>query len=138
MWRASGGAIYNTNYHLVWTTKHRRRVLHPPASETLTKAIVALCEEHGYTLLALKIVPDHVHVVLSVPPKVAPATVAKILKGASARILFAMHPELKQELPEGRLWNPIYLVATAGRVRKSVIQEFVEAQKPGGEESGGS
>jgi putative transposase len=67
----------------------------PPLDETLKEAIVVLSIEHGYELLALEVMPDHVHVFLSAPPKIAPAVIAKVQKGSTARILFVKHPELK-------------------------------------------
>lgn len=72
-WRSTGTAVYSLNYHFVWSTKYRRRVLRAPVDETLKEAIKALCLEHGYELIALEVMEDHVHVFLSAPPKVAPA-----------------------------------------------------------------
>ncbi|MGB9858242.1 MAG: IS200/IS605 family transposase [Dictyoglomaceae bacterium] len=95
--------------HFVWSTKYRRKVLLPPVDASLKEAIIALCAEHGYELLSLGVMPDHVHVFLSAPPKVAPAVIAKVLKGGTARMLFEKHPELKRELWSGHLWNPSYV-----------------------------
>ncbi len=61
-WKSTGTAVSNINYHVVWSTKDRRKVLLPPVDETLKEAVAALCGKHGYELLALEITPDHVHV----------------------------------------------------------------------------
>lgn len=81
----------------------------------------------------MEVMPDHVHIFLSAPPKIAPAVIAKILKGASARMLFTQHPELKKKLWGGHLWNPSYYVGTAGDMSKETIQRYIETQKEGGE-----
>lgn len=73
--------------------------------------------------------PDHVHIFLSAPPKVAPTVIAKILKGSTARTLFTKHPELKQRLWGGHLWNPSYYVGTAGNVSGDTIRRYIESQK---------
>ncbi|MCL6478329.1 MAG: IS200/IS605 family transposase [Peptococcaceae bacterium] len=130
-WKSTGTAVYNINYHLVWSTKYRRNVLAPPVEDTLKSAITDLCEEHGYELIAMEVMPDHVHVFLSAPPKVSPAVIAKALKGASARKLFTRHPELKKKLWGGHLWNPSYYVGTAGDVSKETVKKYIELQKAG-------
>lgn len=88
--------------------------------------------EHGYELLALEVMPDYVHVFLSAPPKIAPAVIAKVLKGSTARTLFAKHPELRHKLWGGHLWNPSYYVGTAGQVSSETIRWYIEAQKTKG------
>jgi putative transposase len=131
-WKSTGTVVYNINYHFIWSTKYRLKVLFPPISQTLREAITALCTEHGYELLALEVMPDHVHVFLSAPPKIAPAVIAKVLKGSTARILFVKHPELKKKLWDGHLWNPSYYVGTAGEVSSETITRYIEAQKTEG------
>ena len=64
IWKSTGTAVYNINYHFVWSTKQRRKVLLPPTDETLKGALTTLCKEHGYQLLALEVMPDRVHVFL--------------------------------------------------------------------------
>jgi len=98
-WKSTGTAVYNINYHFVWSTKYRRQVLFPPIDETLKRAITALCMEHGYELLALEVMPDHIHVFLSAPPKIAPAVIAKVLKGSTARTFFEKHRTEAQASP---------------------------------------
>jgi len=132
VWKSTGTAVYNINYHFVWSTKYRRQVLFPPIDETLKGAITALCMEHGYELLVLEVMPDHVHVFVSASPKIAPAVIAKVLKGSTARTLFAKYPELRKKLWGGHLWNPSYYVGTAGQVSSDIIRRYIESQKTEG------
>lgn len=129
IWKSTGTAVYNINYHFVWSTKYRRKVLLPPIDATLKETIASLCLEHGYDLLTLEVMPDHVHVFLSAPPKVAPAVIAKTLKGSTASVIFARHQELKKKLWRGHLWNPSYYVGTAGNVSAETIRHYIENQK---------
>jgi putative transposase len=71
----------------------------------------------------------HVHVFLSAPPKVAPAVIARILKGSTAGILFTRYPELRNVLRNGHLWNPGYHVGSAGHVSGEIIQRYMDGQK---------
>lgn len=130
-WKSTGTAVYNINYHFVWSTKYRKKVLISPIEETLKYVIVDLCLGHGYELITMEVMPDHVHVFISAPPKVAPAVIAKVLKGASARMLFTRYPELKKKLWGGHLWNPSYYVGTAGDMSKETIRRYIETQKGG-------
>jgi putative transposase len=130
-WKSTGTAVYNINYHFAWSTKYRRRVLAPPVEETLKSAIADLCKEHNYELITMEVMPNHVHVFLSAPPKMAPAVIAKVLKGAIARMLFTRHPELKKKLWGGHLRNPSYYVGTAGDVSKETVKKYIELQKAG-------
>ncbi|MDA8335927.1 MAG: IS200/IS605 family transposase [Peptococcaceae bacterium] len=130
-WKSSGTAVYNIGYHFVWSTKYRKRVLVAPVDETLKGVFVGLCAEHGYELIALEVMPDHVHVFLSALPKVAPAVIAKVLKGSTARMLFMKHPELRKALWGGHVWNPSYYVGTAGQMSQETIKRYIEQQKSG-------
>ncbi len=112
-------AVYEINYHFVWSTKYRKGVLVPPIDAEARSA-----EEHGYELLGLEVMPDHVHIFLSAPPAVSPAVIAKVLKGASAAFL-----HLKRELWGGHLWNPSYYVGTAGHVSAETIKLYIAEQK---------
>jgi putative transposase len=75
---------------------------------------------------------DHVHVFLSAP-SIAPSNIAKVLKGSTARTLFTKHPELKESLRNGHLWNPGYYVGSAGQVSSETIQRYIQSQKNKGE-----
>lgn len=128
-WKSTPNAVYEINYHFVWSTKYRKSVLVPQVDETLKKVLAQTADEHGYEMLGMEVMPDHVHIFLSAPPAVSPAVIAKILKGTSARRLFMAHPQLKRHLLGGHLWNPSYYVGTAGHVSAETIKRYIEEQK---------
>lgn len=128
-WKSTPNAVYEINYHFVWSTKYRKCVLVPPVDTALKEILAQSAEEHGYELLGMEVMPDHVHIFLSAPPAVSPAIVAKVLKGASARRLFMTFPQLRRRLWGGHLWNPSYYVGTAGHVSAETIKRYIEEQK---------
>jgi putative transposase len=75
-------------------------VLVPQINKTLTlkEVLIQTAHEHGYEIFGLEVMPDHVHLFLSVPPAISPAVIAKILKGTSARRLFTHIPLLKHQV----------------------------------------
>lgn len=70
-------AVYLTWYHFVWSVKYRRKVLIGHVAETTKDVITELCEKHGYEIRAIEIMPDHVHLFVSVEPKIPLTQVAK-------------------------------------------------------------
>ena len=128
-WKSTQNAVYEINYHFVWSTKYRKPVLVPPIDGALKEIFVQTAKEHGYELLGMEVMPDHVHLFLSAPPAVSPAVIAKVLKGTSARRLFMAFPDLKRQLWGGHLWNPSYYVGTAGHVSAETIKRYIEEQK---------
>ncbi len=133
-WKSTGNCVYETWYHVVWSTKYRRKVLTPPVGEAAKELLQEICTKHGYEMKGLEVMPDHIHLFISVPPAQAMATAVKLIKGASARMLFTRFPQVKKRLWGGHLWNPSYYVGTAGHVSSETIQRYIELQKEAAEE----
>ena len=84
--------VYQTAYHVIWCPKYRKRILTGGIAETLRLAINAICIEREWPILTLEIQPDHIHLFVIIPPSLAVADAVKILKGSTARKLFAAFP----------------------------------------------
>jgi putative transposase len=117
---------YVLNYHIVWIPKYRRKFLTGDLRQEAEEIIKAAVEEKDWTLLALEVQPDHIHLFVSAPPTVAPAEIAKAVKGVSARRLLMRHPELAKKTGRGTLWAPSYYVGTAGAVSSEIIKRYIE------------
>jgi len=128
-WKSTTNAVYEINYHLVWSAKYRKSVLVPPVDVALKDLLAQTAADRGYDILGLEVIPDHVHIFLCAPPVVSPAIIAKVLKGASARRLFTMFPHLRRRLWGGHLWNPSYYIGTAGYMSAETIKRYIEEQK---------
>jgi putative transposase len=128
-WIRARGCVYNVNYHFVWSVKYRRKILIGDVADTLVDLHVSIAHDKGFVLNAQEVMPDHVHLFITAPPKFAPATIVKIMKGITAKKLFEQYPELRKQLWKGHLWNPSYYVGTCGDVTKEVIQKYIATQK---------
>ena len=119
---------YNINYHIVWIPKYRKKLL---GNLEVKKALIGLLnnesESHGWRVLALEVMPDHIHLFLSVPPSVAVADVVNQLKGTTSRKLRTAFPMLKQSVRKS-LWAAGYYVSTAGFVSQQQVKKYIDAQ----------
>lgn len=113
-------------YHFIWCPKYRRSILdRPEVVGTARKVIEARVAELGCSLIALEIMPDHIHLSLSAPPRLSPAELAGKIKGGSGSTLAARFPELKKK---GSIWSRSYFCATTGSVSTEVIRQYIESQ----------
>ena len=83
------------------------------------------CERHGLRLLALETESEHIHVVVSAPPRLSPAMIANLLKGDSSRALRAKFPHLGKLCRKEYLWTQSYDVGTAGRVSAETLKRYM-------------
>ncbi len=117
------------NYHLIWCPKRRRRVLVNAVQVRLDGLIREVAAELDCTVLALEIMPAHVHLFLSAPPTLAPNQIVRRIKGRSSRVLRQEFPHLLR-LPS--LWTRSYFVSTAGHVSSQTIQRYIAEQRTRG------
>lgn len=89
----------------------------------------ALAEEYHFQILAMEVMPDHIHLLVDCRPQFFISDMIKIMKGNIARQLFLSHPELKQQLWGGHLWNPSYCVVTVSERSKEQVLSYIEGQK---------
>ena len=124
---AGAHATYRLQYHLVWSVKARRRVLVGAVTATLQEDLVRTAAALSVTILALHIEPEHVHVLLSVPPDHTIARVVGRLKGASAHTLRARFPVVRQA-HERSLWTAGYFARTLGDVSVAQVKAYLDRQ----------
>ena len=123
-------AVYELKYHLVWVPKYRRMVLSEPVARRCKEVFRETAERHGFTIVEQEVMPDHVHVFVSAPPRWSPAELVQALKGCSAQRLFAEFPALREALWGGALWSEGYFVrATGDAVTAAVIQRYIRYQR---------
>ena len=121
--------IYDLHFHLVFVTKYRKSVFDTREKQEELKGLFeTFAEKNGSEIEAIEIMPDHVHMLLSFPPKLAPSSIVKSFKGASAREWFKLHPEDKVKLYKGHLWSPSFFMSTVGNVSKETVLEYVQNQ----------
>lgn len=114
------------NYHFVFCPKRRKKVLINDVARRLEEIIYQKASEIDSDVLALEIMPDHVHLFISCPPTIAPHQVMFRIKGASSRLLRHEFPHLLK-LPS--LWTRSYYCGTAGHVSSETIKKYIANQK---------
>jgi putative transposase len=117
---------YQANYHLIWATKYRRKVLLGSVEVRLKDVLKTIAATHGFQLLAAKVHDgDHIHVFVSARPKLCIPEMVRVLKCISAKLLFEEFPDLRLRLWGGHLWSGGYAVRTAGVVTSAKIEEYI-------------
>ena len=117
---------FQANYHLIWATKYRRKVLVGSVEVRLEEVLKMIVENHGYQLLTDRVYRgDHVHVFVSAKPMVCLSDIVAVLKSNSARLLFEEFLQIRLQLWGGHLWSEGYAVRTAGVVTSAKIEEYI-------------
>ncbi len=123
----NSGAVFSLKYHLVWCPKYRRPVLEGAIEKRLREVLEDVRAEHVWTIHALEVMPDHVHLFIESDPIYSVAEIVNRLKGASSRILRSEFPALRSRLPT--LWSRSYYAGTVGAVSDAVVRRYIESQK---------
>ena len=122
--------VFNINYHIVWSTKYRRKVLTPGIETRLKDMLINVAQEKGFEIAEIEVgMKDHVHVFVSAIPKISISYIAKMMKGISGRLLLKEFPELSEQLYKGELWNPSYYAETIGSISEEAIRKYIQDQE---------
>ena len=117
---------YQANYHLIYATKYRRKVLIGTVKVRLEELLKTIADRSDYQLLAARVHNgDHVHLFVSAPPKVCVPEMVRVFKCVSAKMLFDEFPMIKEQLWGGHLWSEGYAIRTAGVVTSAKIEEYI-------------
>ncbi len=121
--------IYKCDYHIVWVPKYRFKILTGQVKMLIEGDIRKLCEWKKSEILEMSVQIDHIHLVLSIPPKVSVSEMMGILKGKLAIKLFKSYPKMKQKPYWGNhFWARGYFVSTVG-IDEDVIKRYVKHQE---------
>jgi putative transposase len=118
---------WNCKYHIVFAPKYRRKVIYGQLRKEIGQILRKLCEQKGIEIIEAEACPDHIHMLLSIPPKVSVAYVVGYLKGKSSLMIFDRHANLKYKYGNRHFWCRGYYVDTVGRNRKA-IEEYIRNQ----------
>ena len=124
-YRRKETCVFLINYHLIWCPKRRRRILVGRLRDRLEQIIRETALELESEVLALEIMPEHLHLFLSTTPQWAPNQLVGRLKGKSARLLRQEFPELLR-MPS--LWTRSFFCSTAANVSSETIQRYIAEQ----------
>ena len=127
--RYGRGYVYSIQYHLVWCVKYRHDVLIGQVDTDVKDLLQYIAKDNAITILEMESDRNHIHLLIECKPQHYIPNIVKALKGVSARRLFKQHPELKDQLWGGHLWNPSYFVATVSENTEEEIRKYIQSQK---------
>ena len=123
------GYVYSLQYHIVWCTKYRRKVLKNGIDEACKELLQQYAEEYHFSITAMEVMQDHIHLQIDATPQFCIPDMLRIMKGGIARKVFLEYPEIKAELWKGHLWNPSYCVVTVSDRSAEQVRHYIETQK---------
>ncbi|MDV6317967.1 IS200/IS605 family transposase [Chromohalobacter sp. HP20-39] len=128
-YRIGRHGVFKLHVHLVFVTKYRGGVFRTPHLEFLVGIFRSVCADFEAELVEFNGEPDHAHLLVTYPPKVALSRLVNSLKGVSSRKLKLMHSELvKPAYLNNALWSPSYFAGSVGGAPISVVRQYIEQQ----------
>ena len=118
---------WNRKYHIVFSPKYRRQIIYGKLKADIGKILRTLCERKGVTIHEAEACPDHIHMLVSIPPKISVADFMGYLKGKSSLMIFDRYANLKYRYGNRKFWCRGYYVDTVGRNKKA-IEEYIRNQ----------
>ena len=118
---------WNCKYHVVFAPKYRRKVFYGEKRRAIGKILRTLCEWKGVNIIEAEVCPDHVHMLVSIPPKVSVSGFMGYLKGKSATMIYEQFGELKYKYRNREFWCKGYYIDTTGK-NTTRIAEYIKHQ----------
>ena len=118
---------WNCKYHIVFAPKYRRQVVYGQLKADIGKILRTLCEQKKVNIIEAEACPDHIHMLVEIPPNISVAQFMGYLKGKSSLMIFDRHANLKYKYGNRHFWCRGYYVDTVGKNAKK-IQEYIQNQ----------
>lgn len=114
-------------YHIVFTPKYRRKIIYNKLRRDIVQIIKDLCKWKAIEIIEGKAMPDHIHILVKIPPKMSISNFMGYLKGKSAMMIFARHGNLKYKFGNNNFWSTGYYVSTVG-LNEATIAKYIKEQ----------
>ena len=118
---------WRCQYHIVFAPKYRRQEVYSKIKADIGQILRKLCEQKGVEIIEAQACPDHIHMLVSIPPSLSVAQFMGYLKGKSSLMIFDRHANLKYKYGNRHFWCRGYYVDTVGRNKKA-IAEYIKNQ----------
>jgi putative transposase len=125
-YRYGSHTVFKIEYHFVWVTKYRYKLLTGDVGQRVRELVRQTCEAFEIRIIKGVVSKDHVHILVSVPPEMAPSEIMRRIKGRTASKLFEEFPTLKQKYWGRHFWARGYFCATVGEMTEEIIQAYLE------------
>ena len=110
---------WNCKYHIVFAPKFRRKIVYGQLKQDIANILSALCKRKGVKIVEAEICPDHVHMLVEIPPNIAVSSFVGYLKGKSTLMIFERHANLKYKYGSRHFWCRGYYVDTVGKCKEN-------------------
>lgn len=127
--RKSSHVQYDIEYHIVWTTKYRYRVIVGKIAERARKLVIQSCNSMNVNIIKGSIGKEHIHLLVSCPPSLSVSKLIQQLKGKTSRTLQMEFKELRKRYWGRHLWASGYFCRSVGTVTRNIIKEYIENQE---------
>lgn len=121
-------AKWMCKYHIVFTPKYRRKIIYNQIRRDIGEILRRLCDYKGVEIIEGHLMPDRVHILVSIPPKISVSSFMGYLKGKSALMVFDKHANLKYKFGNRRFWAEGYYVSTVG-LNEATIAKYIREQE---------
>ena len=128
-YRKGAHTVHEINYHFVWITKYRYHVLKGDIGLRVRSIIREVCMSYDMKIIRGAVSKDHVHVLVSAPPNLAPSKIAQLMKGKSSFRIQQEFPELKKRYWGQHIWARGYFCGTIGTVTEEMIKQYIEGHR---------
>ena len=125
-YRYGSHTVFKIEYHFVWVTKYRYHVLKGDIALSVRELVKQTCESFEIRIIKGVVSKDHVHILVSAPPTLAPSEIMRRIKGRTSNLLFEKYPELKKRYWGQHFWARGYFCATVGEMTEEMIQSYLE------------
>ena len=117
----------NCKYHIVFAPKYRRKIIYGQLKRDIANILSMLCKRKGVKIVEAEVCPDHIHMLVEIPPSISVSSFVGYLKGKSTLMIFERHANLKYKYGNRHFWCRGYYVDTVGKNAKK-IQEYIQNQ----------
>lgn len=125
--RSSSHSKYRCQYHIVFAPKYRRKIIYGKIKKDIGEILRKLCEQKNVEIIEAEACPDHIHMLVSIPPHISVAEFMGYLKGKSSLMIFDRYANLKYKYGTRSFWCRGYYVDTVGK-NKKVIADYIRNQ----------
>jgi putative transposase len=125
--RTTAHSTYRCQYHIVFAPKYRRKEIYGTLRKDIGQILRKLCEQKKVEIIEAEACPDHIHLLVSIPPYLSVSQFMGYLKGKSSLMIFDRHANLKYKYGSRHFWCRGYYVDTVGK-NKKIISEYIQNQ----------
>ena len=126
-YKTNNSIVYSCQYHVIWTTKYRRKVLSDIIQNKLKELILEKQLEYNYEIIEMETMSDHIHLLIDINPQIGINKTVGFIKGYTSKTLRDEFKSLRSRLPT--LWTRSRFISTVGSVNLETVKKYIEEQK---------